>query len=53
MTVERGIKQGEQKRIESQHGQIRYSQTTVIDENEPLSGDIDRPCYGGGIIGVP
>ncbi len=47
------IKQGEQKRIESQHGQIRYAHTTVIDENEPLSGDVGRWCNDGKIIGVP
>jgi hypothetical protein len=47
------IKQGEQKPIKSRHGQIRYSSTTVIDENEPLSGDFDRPCYNRGIVGVP
>ena len=47
------IKQGEQKPIKSRYGQIRYSSTTVIDENEPLSGDYDRPCYDGLTIGVP
>ncbi len=47
------IKQGEQKRIESQHGQIRYASTTVIGENEPLSGDRGRWCQNGKIIGVP
>jgi hypothetical protein len=47
------IKQGEQKSIKSRYGQIRYSSTTVIDENEPLSGDYDRPCYDGLTIGVP
>lgn len=47
------IKQGQQKRIESQQGQIRYAQTTVMDENEPLSGDVDRSCHKGQIIGVP
>ena len=47
------IKQGEQKRIESQHGQIRNAHTTVIDENQPLSGDVGRGCNDGMIIGVP
>ena len=47
------IKQGEQKRIVSSRGQIRYSSTTVIDENEPLSGDRGRSCHDGKIIGVP
>jgi hypothetical protein len=36
------IKQGEKKPIKSRHGQIRYAQTKVINENEPLSGDISR-----------
>jgi hypothetical protein len=47
------IKQGEQKRIVSSHGQIRYAQTRYVKENEPLSGDIGRPCHDGKIIGVP
>ena len=47
------IKQGEQKRIVSSHGQIRYAQTTYVKENEPLSGDIGRFCNNGKIIGVP
>ena len=47
------IKQGEKKPIKSRHGQIRYAQTTVIDENEPLSGDISRGCENGQTIGVP
>ena len=47
------IKQGQKKPIKSRHGQIRYSQTTVVDENEPLSGDIGRNCHNGQIIGVP
>ncbi len=47
------IKQGEQKRIVSSRCQIRYSSTTVIDENEPLSGDRGRWCDNGKIIGVP
>ena len=47
------IKQGEQRRIKSQHGRIRYARTTNITENEPLSGDIGRPCFSGKIISVP
>ena len=47
------IKQGQQKAIKSRHGQIRYAQTTVIDENEPLSGDIGRNCANGKTVGVP
>jgi hypothetical protein len=47
------IKQGQKKPIKSRYGQIRYSSTTAIDENEPLSGDFDRPCYDGLTIGVP
>ena len=47
------IKQGEKKTIESQYGQIRYAYTTNMTENEPLSGDIGRPCFNGNIISVP
>lgn len=47
------IKKGARKRIQSHHGQIRYAYTTVIDENEPLSGDVGRSCHEGKIIGVP
>jgi hypothetical protein len=47
------IKKGEQKQIESQHGRIRYARTTNLKENEPLSGDIGRPCFNGNIISVP
>ncbi len=48
------IKQGEQKRIVSSHGQIRYARSTYVKEaNKPLSGDIGRPCNNGKIIGVP
>lgn len=47
------IKQGEQKRIVSSHGQIRYARSVYVKENEPLSGDIGRPCTGGKTIGVP
>ena len=47
------IKQGEQKRIQSSHGQIRYARSTYVTENEPLSGDIGRSCHDGKIIGVP
>ena len=47
------IKQGEKKNIESHYGQIRYAYTTNMTENEPLSGDVGRPCFNGKIIGVP
>ena len=48
------IKQGEQKSIKSRYGQIRYSSTTSINEDQPLlSGDYDRPCHDGLTIGVP
>ena len=48
------IKQGEEKRIVSSHGQIRYAQSTYVKEtNKPLSGDIGRPCTNGKTIGVP
>jgi hypothetical protein len=47
------IKQGEKKDIESRHGQIRYAYSTNMTENEPLSGDVGRPCFNGNIISVP
>lgn len=48
------IKQGEQISIKSRYGQIRYSSTTSINEDEPpLSGDYDRPCNNSVTIGVP
>ena len=47
------IQQGEKKNIESQHGQIRYAYTTNMTENQPLSGDVGRPCFDGNIISVP
>ena len=48
------IKQGKQKGIESHNGKIRFASTTSIEEREPsLSGDTDRTCQNGGIIGVP
>jgi hypothetical protein len=48
------IKQGEQKRIVSSHGRIRYARSTNVKEaNKPLSGDIGRWCDNGKIIGVP
>ena len=48
------IKQNEQKRIVSSHGQIRYARSTYVKEpNKPLSGDIGRPCTNGKTIGVP
>ena len=47
------IMQGEKKNIESQYGQIRYAYTTNMEENEPLSGDVGRPCFNGNIISVP
>ena len=47
------IKQGEEKRIESSHGRIRFARSTRINKNEPLSGDIGRPCNNAKIIGVP
>jgi hypothetical protein len=48
------IKQGEQKRIVSLHGQIRYARSTYVKEaDKPLSGDIGRSCNNGKIIGVP
>ena len=48
------IKQGEEKRIVSSHGQIRYARSIYVKEsNKPVSGDIGRPCTNGKIVGVP
>ena len=47
------LKQDEKKKIQSMAGQIRYARTTNTKENEPLSGDIGRPCFNGKIISVP
>ena len=48
------IKQGEKKTIKSRYGQIRYSSSTYVNEDDPpLSGDYDRPCNNGLTIGVP
>lgn len=47
------LKQGEKKKIHSMAGQIRYARTTNTRQNEPLSGDIGRPCFNGKIISVP
>lgn len=47
------IQQGEKKNIDSHYGQIRYAYTTNMTENEPLSGDVGRPCFNGNIISVP
>ena len=48
------IKQGEKKPIKSRYGQIRYSSSTYVNEDDPpLSGDYDRPCNDGLTIGVP
>ena len=47
------LKQGEKKQIQSMAGQIRYARTVNVKQNEPLSGDIGRPCFNGKIISVP
>ena len=47
------LKAAVKKNIESHYGQIRYAYTTNMTENEPLSGDVGRPCFNGKIIGVP
>ncbi len=47
------INQGESAKITAPHGQIRYSYNDQPEEDQPLSGDIDRSCSGGETILVP
>jgi len=47
------INQGESAKITAPHGQIRYSYNDQPEEDQPLSGDVDRSCSGGEIILVP
>ena len=47
------INQGESAKITAPHGQIRYSYNDQPDEDQPLSGDVDRSCSGGETILVP
>ena len=45
------IRQGAERRIDTNNGQIRYHY--ALSDNQPLSGDISRLCNSGGSIGVP
>jgi len=47
------INQGESAKITAPHGQIRYSYNDQPDEDQPLSGDVNRSCEGGETISVP
>ena len=45
------IRQGTERRIDTNTGQIRYYY--ALSDNQPLSGDIGRLCNRGGSISVP
>ncbi len=47
------INQGESARITAPHGLIRYNYNDQPDQDQPLSGDVDRSCSGGETILVP
>ena len=47
------INQGESAKITAPHALIRYSYNDQPDEDQPLSGDVDRSCSGGETILVP
>lgn len=47
------INQGQSAKITAPHGNLRYSYNAQPDVDQPLSGDIDRPCSGGVTILVP
>ncbi len=47
------INQGESAKITAPHAHIRYSYNDQPDEDQPLSGDVDRSCNGGESILVP
>jgi hypothetical protein len=47
------INAGESVKITAPHAQIRYSYNDQPDEDQPLSGDVDRSCDGGEKILVP
>jgi hypothetical protein len=47
------VRQGKRQRINTRTGGIRYSSTTYIDTNSPLSGDTSRWCEEGSTVGVP
>jgi hypothetical protein len=47
------INAGESAKITAPHALIRYSYNDQPDEDQPLSGDVDRSCEGGETILVP
>ncbi len=47
------INQGKSVKITAPHGQIRYSYNDQPDEDQPLSGDVERWCDSGKTILVP
>ena len=47
------INQGESAKITAPHARIRYSYNDQPNEDQPLSGDVDRSCNGGESILVP
>ena len=47
------INQGKSAKITAPHARIRYSYNDQPDEDQPLSGDVDRSCSGGEKILVP
>ena len=47
------INQGESAKITAPHARIRYSYNDQPEEDQPLSGDVDRSCSGGETILVP
>jgi hypothetical protein len=47
------INQGGSVKITAPHGQIRYSYNDQPDEDQPLSGDVDRSCNSDEAILVP
>ena len=47
------INQGESAKITAPHARIRYSYNDQPDEDQPLSGDVERWCDSGKTILVP
>jgi len=47
------INQGKSAKITAPHARIRYSYNDQPDEDQPLSGDVNRSCEGGETILVP
>ena len=47
------IREGRRVKIYSRTGAIRYSETTILDKLDALSGDTSRWCSDGESVGVP